>query len=752
MADLSNTKDITTVDSTPSVAITDKIYINKGGKLQQVSLATAIESKIDSSLSKSKFAADAKATKDAISKVDSDIKAQNPISETIFSNTVTFSPTAYGNAIPEQIEGDIRQVTTKGLNLMSLQPRLANATAIITNNGKDYKITGKNSSGNGNGYAWFIIPKPLNDLKGKTLYASNFTVEHFGAGSGGVSIFEATENTVTKSIGDMSSGGSITIPTEFAEDSEHIAVVLFAKYYTSITTADGSIFKNLWLSLDSPLETWEPYTGGQPSPNPDYPQIVHGVGDMAFFDGEFADGGYSHTTGEPNLNANYIRSTNDICYPLKLGDRIKFVYEKPVFFAILLYDKNETITIKTSVKTSEWEYEVTKEQERFKFYINDPDGTTAMSAKRLTVTINGMYAVCVKSVGKNLFNADLFSTGTMNGVTVINNGDGSFTLKGTVTKSENICSDHFSLDYGTYNLIDYIEGNYATGSYARSQVYSSKVDGNIFISNEDASDKKSTAELKASDNYVLRFRIQEGVTYDCTLKPMLFMQGDETFVPYQSNTAYIPISAPLFDGDQIIKRNGEYKLRRKWGMVVFDGSEDESWKRYTADYFALKLPFQVSETHKGYCDRFMWELYENFSSDLRAGVSKLSFLWVTYKSIDTEENFKTWLQSHPISVVYQLAEPTEESLSPEAQKAIHSIMACDELTTLEIVGVPEDAEIQNQFLLPRNIDGALNTTAYCTAKRNEIALEELVAQSLDARVNKLEVDNESLNLQTLIVE
>ena len=669
-----------------------------------------------------------------------------------FVDTVKASPTAYGNAIPEQIEGYIRQVTTKGLNLMSLQPRLANATAIITNNGKDYKITGKNSSGNGNGYAWFIIPKPLNDLKGKTLYASNFTVEHFGAGSGGVSIFEATENTVTKSIGDMSSGGSITIPTEFAEDSEHIAVVLFAKYYTSITTADGSIFKNLWLSLDSPLETWEPYTGGQPSPNPDYPQIVHGVGDMAFFDGEFADGGYSHTTGEPNLNANYIRSTNDICYPLKLGDRIKFVYEKPVFFAILLYDKNETITIKTSVKTSEWEYEVTKEQERFKFYINDPDGTTAMSAKRLTVTINGMYAVCVKSVGKNLFNADLFSTGTMNGVTVINNGDGSFTLKGTVTKSENICSDHFSLDYGTYNLIDYIEGNYATGSYARSQVYSSKVDGNIFISNEDASDKKSTAELKASDNYVLRFRIQEGVTYDCTLKPMLFMQGDETFVPYQSNTAYIPISAPLFDGDQIIKRNGEYKLRRKWGMVVFDGSEDESWKRYTADYFALKLPFQVSETHKGYCDRFMWELYENFSSDLRAGVSKLSFLWVTYKSIDTEENFKTWLQSHPISVVYQLAEPTEESLSPEAQKAIHSIMACDELTTLEIVGVPEDAEIQNQFLLPRNIDGALNTTAYCTAKRNEIALEELVAQSLDARVNKLEVDNESLNLQTLIVE
>ena len=80
------------------------------------------------------------------------------------------------------------------------------------------------------------------------------------------------------------------------------------------------------------------------------------------------------------------------------------------------------------------------------------------------------------------------------------------------------------------------------------------------------------------------------------------------------------------------------------------------------------------------------------------------------------------------------------------------IRAVKGVQDVTIVGVPSDAEIQNQFLLPRNEDGALNTTAYCTAKRNEIALEELVSQSLDARVNKLEVDNESLNLQILIVE
>lgn len=79
-------------------------------------------------------------------------------------------------------------------------------------------------------------------------------------------------------------------------------------------------------------------------------------------------------------------------------------------------------------------------------------------------------------------------------------------------------------------------------------------------------------------------------------------------------------------------------------------------------------------------------------------------------------------------------------------------MACDEETELTIVGVPADAEIQNQFLLPRNEDGALNTTAYCTAEKNKIVLNELVAQNLDARVNKLEIDNAALAEQTIIVE
>lgn len=734
MADLSNTKDITTVDSTPSVAITDKIYINKGGKLQQVSLSTAIESKIDSSLSKSKFAADAKATKDAISKVDSDIKAQNPISETIFSNTVTFSPTAYGNAIPEQIEGYIRQVTTKGLNLMSLQPRLANATAIITNNGKDYKITGKNSSGNGNGYAWFIIPKPLNDLKGKTLYASNFTVEHFGAGSGGVSIFEATENTVTKSIGDMSSGGSITIPTEFAEDSEHIAVVLFAKYYTSITTADGSIFKNLWLSLDSPLETWEPYTGGQPSPNPDYPQIVHGVGDMGFFDGELLQGYYQVSDGTFKPATVALCNKNPI--PCKPGDKIIFEYEDVINgsgISIFFYKSDGTFISRVNkVGVRKIEGVAPQDTTYCNIVINPAsEPIPVASAKHITVTINDKYAVCVKSKGKNLLDFEGFLNSRGSQYTKC--GD-RYRITGTGSAYSNpiLLSDEDE-DFTLTGSVTSESGN----GYSVQLLNNA---GNVVAFIRDDTKKASGKGCKIRLNYV---GAGAGVYEDIMVEKGT---SHDKYIPCQSTTTYIPVDYPLFEGDKIVRSNGEYKLLRKWNMKTYDGTETGWFLQITNDAdinnFALPVSDDTMENNGK-------TQYSNILKKNNAGIATVTeecfivntsgYTYVRLKKerIADLQSFKTYLAKAPITIAVQRSTPTEEPLSSEAMKALYSIMACDEETELTIVGVPSDAEIQNQFLLPRNEDGALNTTAYCTAKRNEIALEEL-ENATAARLSALE--------------
>lgn len=711
MADLSNTKDITTVDSTPSVAITDKIYINKGGKLQQVSLATAIESKIDSSLSKSKFAADAKATKDAISKVDSDIKAQNPISETIFSNTVTFSPTAYGNAIPEQIEGYIKQDTTKGLQLFDaktvLSSQIQSKVLTCNNDGSvtlDGEITGSNR---------------------------NFTIQL----SAGTYYF----NEKDKIFHTLVNGDDLwNKPYTFETDTTIKCYIANGEY------GNKKIYPMINKG-DSPLSI-EPYTGGQPSPNPDYPQIVHGVGDMGFFDGELLQGYYQVSDGTFKPATVALCNKNPI--PCKPGDKIIFEYEDVINgsgISIFFYKSDGTFISRVNkVGVRKIEGVAPQDTTYCNIVINPvSEPIPVASAKHITVTINDKYAVCVKSKGKNLLNLTgeiLYSFGretifdnqvTINPTTDGRTAPGVWFILGDIKKflgkTIYVKADAIQRS-GNYNprmLLMTIKGNtsvrtYLTYSYSKAgQVMSVKIPDDL--DTNEASDlalnmyvNDGSSQVDA-DAYAIFTNVYAGLS-----------EPTNEFVPYQSNVTYIPVDYPLFEGDKIVRRNGEYKLLRKWKQEVFDGSEDEGWVQgksntnqfYTSQYKEKKVNADIVS------NRFKHATSVEPPS-IWIGNDINIYFESGYLDNNTIAGFQEWLQENPVSCVYELATPTEEPLSSEAMKTLYSIMACDEETELTIVGVPSDAEIQNQFLLPRNEDGALNTTAYCTAKRNEIALEEL---------------------------
>ena len=723
MADLSNTKDITTVDSTPSVAITDKIYINKGGKLQQVSLATAIESKIDSSLSKSKFAADAKATKDAISKVDSDIKAQNPISETIFSNTVTFSPTAYGNAIPEQIEGYIKQDTTKGLQLFDaktvLSSQIQSKVLTCNNDGSvtlDGEITGSNR---------------------------NFTIQL----SAGTYYF----NEKDKIFHTLVNGDDLwNKPYTFETDTTIKCYIANGEY--------GNIKIYPMINKgDSPLSI-EPYTGGQPSPNPDYPQIVHGVGDMGFFDGELLQGYYQVSDGTFKPATVALCNKNPI--PCKPGDKIIFEYEDVINgsgISIFFYKSDGTFISRVNkVGVRKIEGVAPQDTTYCNIVINPvSEPIPVASAKHITVTINDKYAVCVKSKGKNLLNLTgeiLYSFGretifdnqvTINPTTDGRTAPGVWFILGDIKKflgkTIYVKADAIQRS-GNYNprmLLMTIKGNtsvrtYLTYSYSKvGQVMSVKIPDDL--DTNEASDlalnmyvNDGSSQVDA-DAYAIFTNVYVGLS-----------EPTNEFVPYQSNVTYIPVDYPLFEGDKIVRRNGEYKLLRKWKQDIFDGSEDEGWLQgksntnqfYTSQYKEKKVNADIVS------NRFKHATSVEPPS-IWIGNDINIYFESGYLDNNTIAGFQEWLQENPVSCVYELATPTEEPLSSEAMKTLYSIMACDEETELTIVGVPSDAEIQNQFLLPRNEDGALNTTAYCTAKRNEIALEEL-ENATAARLSALE--------------
>lgn len=654
-----------------------------------------------------------------------------------FVDTVKASPTAYGNAIPEQIEGYIKQDTTKGLQLFDaktvLSSQIQSKVLTCNNDGSvtlDGEITGSNR---------------------------NFTIQL----SAGTYYF----NEKDKIFHTLVNGDDLwNKPYTFETDTTIKCYIANGEY--------GNIKIYPMINKgDSPLSI-EPYTGRQPSPNPDYPQIVHGVGDMGFFDGELVLGAWNDSNGtfSPD-NDLYVSGSNII--PCKPNDQIIIEYGVQFRATWIIWVNKDGSFISSQLFQNVKRCTAVAPTNcyGFKFSISEKSSVANVEAtKSILVLINDKYAVCVKSKGKNLLNLTgeiLYSFGretifdnqvTINPTTDGRTAPGVWFILGDIKKflgkTIYVKADAIQRS-GNYNprmLLMTIKGNtsvrtYLTYSYSKAgQVMSVKIPDDL--DTNEASDlalnmyvNDGSSQVDA-DAYAIFTNVYAGLS-----------EPTNEFVPYQSNVTYIPVDYPLFEGDKIVRRNGEYKLLRKWKQEVFDGSEDEGWVQgksntnqfYTSQYKEKKVNADIVS------NRFK-----------HATSVKPPSIWIGndiniyfesgYLDNNTIAGFQEWLQENPVSCVYELATPTEEPLSSEAMKALYSIMACDEETELTIVGVPSDAEIQNQFLLPRNEDGALNTTAYCTAKRNEIALEELVSQSLDARVNKLEVDNESLNLQTLIVE
>lgn len=645
-----------------------------------------------------------------------------------FVDTVKASPTAYGNAIPEQIEGYIKQDTTKGLQLFDaktvLSSQIQSKVLTCNNDGSvtlDGEITGSNR---------------------------NFTIQL----SAGTYYF----NEKDKIFHTLVNGDDLwNKPYTFETDTTIKCYIANGEY--------GNIKIYPMINKgDSPLSI-EPYTGRQPSPNPDYPQIVHGVGDMGFFDGELVQGAYKIADGSFGYgDRRYISNANKI--PCHQGDMVTLQYDGDCNGAYIHFYKQDNSFIQSKNVVGNKVSSVAPAGTGYcNITIYKADSIFVASAKHITVTINDKYAVCVKSKGKNLLNLTgeiLYSFGretifdnqvTINPTTDGRTAPGVWFILGDIKKflgkTIYVKADAIQRS-GNYNprmLLMTIKGNtsvrtYLTYSYSKAgQVMSVKIPDDL--DTNEASDlalnmyvNDGSSQVDA-DAYAIFTNVYAGVS-----------EPDNEFVPYQSNVTYIPVDYPLFEGDKIVRSNGEYKLLRKWNMKTYDGTETGWFLQITNDAdinnFALPVSDDTMENNGK-------TQYSNILKKNNAGIATVTeecfivntsgYTYVRLKKerIADLQSFKTYLAKAPITIAVQRSTPTEEPLSSEAMKALYSIMACDEETELTIVGVPLDAEIQNQFLLPRNEDGALNTTAYCTAKRNEIALEEL-ENATAARLSALE--------------
>lgn len=213
------------------------------------------------------------------------------------------------------------------------------------------------------------------------------------------------------------------------------------------------------------------------------------------------------------------------------------------------------------------------------------------------------------------------------------------------------------------------------------------------------------------------FFVNNTANYNFTISNISIMQGDTgtLYEPYSGATAALTSALPLCglpvseggnytdsNGQQwisdelIYNADGTGKVVKRFGVEVFDGSEDEVWSRFTSYYEGkyrwkctvsdIKKVLNTQTTANLLCDS-----YETMGSaktwfgNQGIAVSSTESVLIVYDdacSLLTLTDWKARLASNPISVVYELATPEEINLTAEEMAQLYQLYSYNSTTNI----------------------------------------------------------------------
>lgn len=320
---------------------------------------------------------------------------------------------------------------------------------------------------------------------------------------------------------------------------------------------------------------------------------------------------------------------------------------------------------------------------------------------------NGQYYVDGVSTqetrsGKNLLNPN-GNNNSINGIDFINNGDGTFTAKGTATKNTS-----FTLS----NELPILKNN---TNYTLSLIILEN-NGDLFstpisVLNEDSTihynyltvnpNKLTQTILTTWETQInsISFYVQTGKVIDSTFKLQL-EEGttateyeaygispspdypSEIINIYKAGTYNVAInnkvytitipedlrSVPNGVADRLwfdIDGNNGIDIEKKVGSLVLDGSENWTSNQTTDNeirFHSYILPVRPKTTNIGLSNYFKVQ-----SEAYKSGISLYSdgngiFIWISKTITSSADDFKTWLSTHNTEVQYELTTYTTSNI------------------------------------------------------------------------------------------
>lgn len=305
------------------------------------------------------------------------------------------------------------------------------------------------------------------------------------------------------------------------------------------------------------------------------------------------------------------------------------------------------------------------------------------------------------NLGKNLFNHNEYPVNrTTAGVTITNNGDGSFTLNGTCN------SDNSSFTLGSskipqdlaYNGVFTHTAYYVSGSCTKTSTSTTRCV--IQVNYNVGSSMIPLEQLNANNNVISKTQLQRTSTVGWAWR-ILMASGDvyDNFtIRYQLEKGSQATSYSLYKEpielckigdyqDYIYKENGNWHIHKEINKIVLNGNET-NWNidsTGTANYFYKRSFVPLAKTGGVPALSSHYEYKQIYTSNTNQGfyisaTNTNSQIRIRYGAEDTITNFKTWLFNNNVSVYYVLAEPTDTII--ENEELIGQLEAVRLLNTL----------------------------------------------------------------------
>lgn len=553
-------------------------------------------------------------------------------------------------------------------------------------------------------------------------------------------ISDGTIKYLTKAMRKITVNGNVTEIVCFSSDT-----------YTRFT---GTL--RFMLNAGTTALPWEPYTGGAPSPSPDYPQDIISVGTVStgkqLFDYKNLTASFLGTwKSEDNGKTITVTGTNaysgviyDVPMDLVRGKTITLsgtIDGQNINDAILqcnvvsadgaskYYIAPSKIILKDDDKSL-----------RIQLYANNR--STPSSSQNTVVfsdvTLNAgdtalpwepytggkpspsaeyPQTLEVGVTGTNLLKYPYSSaTMTINGVTFTDNGDGTITANGTATQNAYYYLDNNSGNaHNTLGKNVWLSGCPAGGSLQTYVLQWFNYDGSLSAARDFGKGINFTVSEASADNYNIVIVIMTGVTANnLVFRPML-NAGDTAlpWAPYQTKSAAITLTEPLRGigeyRDRIMCRDGVWGIERWTGEKVLTGNENvyiftnETLVVDTVSFVVAGAAIGEGKPAKCTHSDFVLLRYRGARGEGLTGFVTITSTILWTKAGITPETFKTFLKEQfeagtPVTILYLLAAPAWTPLPDATQQALNELTTYAGTTHLTITAGGTPAEVTLEYV------------------------------------------------------